>query len=400
MAHAIQSVSATKILDSRGKPTISVTLATERTSESASVPMGASTGSREAKVLDADISIALIQGEVAAALAGKKFDQQTLDDFLIQLDGTPNKARLGAGATLGVSMAFARAAATEASQPLYAYLAGLAGTTPALPCPMFNVINGGKHAKGGLSVQEFLFVPTGIATIVERLRAGEACIVALQALLEERGEATNMGDEGGFAPKLHDTGAALDLLATSVITAGYAVKDIRLSIDAAASSFKKGDVYNLDGSELSAGRLCERWEALAKQYNLLSIEDPFGEEDMGSFAALQARIGAMVVGDDLTVTNVASIAAAAHAGAVRAVILKPNQVGTVSETIAAAQAARRESIALIASHRSGETLDTFIADLSVGLSCEYIKAGAPTRPERMAKYHRLVAIAAQLEKTA
>src|SRR3990167_5818886 len=389
MASAIKSIRALEIQDSRGNPTLQAFVTTEKAEGTASVPAGASTGSHEAVVVAAAQAIANINGEIAAALAGKSFDQQSLDDFLIKLDGTPNKARLGGNALLGVSMAFARVAAAEAKQELFVYLATLAGTTPALPCPMFNVINGGKHANSGLAVQEFLLVPAGIHGARERLDAGIACAGALKVLLEERGESTAMGDEGGYAPHLAGTEAALDLLLQSVANAGYATDDIRLSLDAAASSFKKGEEVSGD-----------QWVALAKRYQLLSIEDPFAEGDMAAFAALQKETDALIVGDDLTVTQAPRIADAARASAIRAVILKPNQAGTVSEAVEAARTARTAGLILIASHRSGETNDAFIADFAAGLACEYLKAGAPTRPERMVKYNRLMDITTLIEKPA
>ena len=396
MASAIKSIRALEIQDSRGNATLQAFVITEKAEGTASVPAGASTGSHEAVVVEPAKAVANINGEIAAALAGKSFDQQSLDDFLLQLDGTPNKARLGGNALLGVSMAFARAAAAEAGQELFAYIAGLAGTTPALPCPMFNVINGGKHAPArpaggdsGLAVQEFLLVPAGLHGARERLNAGMACAGALKVLLEERGESTAMGDEGGYAPRLAGTEAALDLLLQSVANAGYAADDIRLSLDAAASSFKKGEEVPGD-----------QWAALAKRYRLLSIEDPFAEDDPAAFAALQKKTDALIVGDDLTVTQAPRIAEAARTSAIRAVILKPNQVGTVSEAFEAARTARTAGLTLIASHRSGETNDAFIADFAAGLACEYLKAGAPTRPERMIKYNRLMDIAALIEKPA
>src|SRR3989338_5581176 len=297
MASAIKSIRALEIQDSRGNPTLQAFVTTEKAEGTASVPAGASTGSHEAVVVAAAQAIATINGEIAAALAGKSFDQQSLDDFLLKLDGTPNKARLGGNALLGVSMAFARVAAAEAKQELFVYLATLAGTTPALPCPMFNVINGGKHANSGLAVQEFLLVPAGIHGARERLDAGIACAGALKVLLEEGGESPARGDEGGYAPHLAGTEAALDLLLQSVANAGYAAEDIRLSLDAAASSFKK--VEEVPGDQLAA---------LAKRYRLLSIEDPFAEGDMAAFAALQKKTDALIVGDDLTVTQTPRLA--------------------------------------------------------------------------------------------
>jgi enolase len=384
----IKTLTAREIADSRGAPTIEVTLTTERTNAVASVPSGASVGVHEANVISAKDAAAAVRGEIAAALAGKSFTQQELDAFLCKLDGTPGKARLGANAILGVSIAFARAQAQENGVPLYAYLGSLDNrSTFAIPQPLFNVLNGGKHAKHGIDVQECMLAPVGFATMEEKVRAAQACVSVLKSILEKMGCGSDMGDEGGFAPALSSNDEALEVLAAAIREAGYAGK-IRMALDIAASSMP-----NFNKEKMSAW-----YVAIAKKYPLVSIEDPFGEDDFDDFAALRAALdkNICVVGDDLTVTSTARIALAAQKKAVDAVIIKPNQVGTVTEAVEAVRAARAAGWKVFASHRSGETMDPFIADFAVGLSCDYIKAGAPTRPERMAKYTRLMEIENEL----
>lgn len=385
----IKSLSAKEVPDSRGNPTIEVTLATTSATGTATVPSGASVGVHEAKVVAPSVAVPQINAEAAAALGGKEFDQTSLDNFLIQLDGTPDKSRLGGNALLGVSLAFARAAAAEQKVELYRYLGGLAGvSTFTIPQPMFNILNGGKHAKNGLDIQECMVVPVGFATMQEKVRAAEACVAALKTLLEAKAYGTTMGDEGGFAPAVSGNDEALELLAAAIAQAGYTTEQIKISLDVAASS--------LPGMDKE--KMFDWYLAIAQKYPVLSIEDPFGEDDFAGFADLRAALSdsVRVVGDDLTVTNPARIAQAAQAKAIDAVIIKPNQVGTVSETIAAVAAVHTQGWVAIASHRSGETPDTFIADVAVGLGCSFIKAGAPTRPERTAKYTRLTLIESEL----
>lgn len=404
----MRSITAREIADSRGRPTLEVTVELESASGSASVPSGASTGSREAIELrdpDGRMGAAIAKvAEAERALEGKSLTQTELDRALVALDGTPNKSRLGGNTTVGVSLAFARAAAAAARMPLYAYIASLAGVAPALPCPMFNVINGGKHAAGVLSIQEFMFVPHGITGTERQVAAGVACTDALRVLLSERRVSAEMGDEGGFVPRFpaHEqaTEQALELLTQAREKAGFAPEQVRVSLDAAASSFAAAAGYRLDGKDFTPQELLAWWAGLAQKHGILSIEDPFNEDAVEDFAALRAQTSALVVGDDLTTTSAAAIERAAAAGAIGAVIIKPNQVGTLSETVAAARAARAAGLILIASHRSGETSDTWIADVAVGLGAEFIKAGAPTRPERLAKYNRLIEIAAKLAVTA
>ncbi len=383
----IQSLSAKEIADSRGNPTIEVTLNTAGGLGTASVPSGASVGAHEARVVEPTVAVAQINTEVSTALSGKEFDQKSLDAFLITLDGTPDRSRLGGNALLGVSLAFARAAAAEQKVELYTYFGTLAGNTAfAMPMPMFNVLNGGKHAKGGIAIQECMLVPVGVNGIGAQVQAAQDCMVALKTLLEKKGYGTQMGDEGGFAPALTSNEEALDLLVSAVSAAGYAGK-IKLAIDVAASSYDAFDKETMS-----------KWYAdILKKYPLVSIEDPFTEDDWESFAALRASVGdTLVVGDDLTATNAGRIALAAQKNAINAVIIKPNQAGTISETIDAVAVVRAQGWSAIASHRSGETPDTWIADIAVGLLCGYIKAGAPTKPERTAKYTRLMEIESKL----
>ena len=381
--HKIESLSARTIADSRGNATIEVTLGTANGKGVASVPSGASVGAHEARVVEPAVAVAQINTEISMALSGKEFDQKSLDEFLIALDGTPDRRRLGGNALLGVSLGFARAAAAEQKVELYKYFGNLAGnTTFALPMPMFNVLNGGKHAKGGIAIQECMLVPVGVDVVGAQVQAARDCVAALKVLLEKNGYGTEMGDEGGYAPALTGNDEALDLLVSAISAAGYA-GEIKLAIDVAASSMPAFDKETMS-----------KWYAdIVKKYPLISIEDPFTEDDWESFAVLRASaLDVLVVGDDLTATNAGRITLAAQKNAINAVIIKPNQVGTVSETIDAVAAVRAQGWKAIASHRSGETLDTWIADVAVGLGCGYIKAGAPTKPERTAKYNRLMEI--------
>lgn len=402
----INALNAREIPDSRGEPTIEVALATDHAQTIASVPSGASVGAHEAKTITAKDAVAAIGGEIYVALAGKEFDQRALDACLCELDGTPDKHRLGANALLGISIAFARAEAQERGVALYAYLGSLDGREVfSMPRPLFNVLNGGKHVparpgRRGIDIQECMLAPIGFASVKEKVRAAQACVSMLRSLLEERGESTELGDEGGFAPALATNDEALDLLVAATAAAGYADK-IKIALDIAASSFYADGQYTLraGGVEkpLSQEQMLSWYGAMAKTYPLISIEDGFAEDDLEGFVMLCKELGGILcVGDDLTVTNVGRIALAAQQGAVNACIIKPNQVGTVSEGVDALRAVRAAGWKVFASHRSGETLDSFIADFAVGLSCDYIKAGAPTRPERMAKYNRLMEIEEQL----
>ena len=381
----IESLSARTIADSRGNPTIEVTLGTAYGLCVASVPSGASVGAHEAKVVEAAKAVAQINTEVNVALVGKEFNQKNLDDFLLQLDGTPDKSRLGGNAMLGISLAFARAAAAEQKGELYWYLGGLAGVSSfSMPTPMFNILNGGKHARNGVAIQEYMIVPQESGA-KQQVESAQRVVESLRTLLAEKGYETALGDEGGFSPRLKNNEEGLELLSEACVRSG--ANRCKLALDIAASSME-----HFDKEKMSA------WYAsILKKYPLVSIEDPFTEDDWDGFSALRASAGerVLVVGDDLTVTNPARIALAAQKKAINAVIIKPNQVGTVSETIAAVASAHAHGWKAIASHRSGETLDVWIADVAVGLGCEYIKAGAPTKPERSQKYTRLI----EIEKT-
>lgn len=397
-------------MDSRGNPTVEVELETQQGKGVASVPSGASVGAHEAHELrDNDgasrgvsEAIAHVNETIAAATVGKEFDQQSLDAFLCELDGTPNKSRLGANAILAVSVAFARAQAHEQGVELYAYLGSLDDRKIfSSPVPLFNIINGGKHARDGIDIQECMLAPIGFKSMRERVAAAEKCMVILKVLLEQKGCSTEMGDEGGFAPALSSNDEALDLLVTSIKNAGYSTDQVMIALDVASSSFYEGGKYVLkSGGErlLDRAHIIEWYAALAEKYPLISIEDGLAEDDWDGFVGLQKALGEnlSIVGDDLTVTNVSRIGMAIEKKAANACIIKPNQIGTVTESINAVRAARNAGWKLFASHRSGETMDTFISDFAVGLGCDYIKAGAPTKKERMVKYDRLIEIEEQL----
>ena len=405
----IISIIAREILDSRGEPTIEVELATERARGRASVPAGASVGAHEALELrDGDSeryrgrgvlkAVANVSGEIAREMVGKEFDQTSLDEFLIKLDGTPNKSRLGANALLGVSIAFARAAAAEQDAELFSYLGSLDERNSfLLPQPAFNVLNGGAHAANGLDIQEYMLLPIAFTSVAEKVRVAGDCINALKVLLEEQGYDTGLGDEGGFAPRLGSNEEALDLLVAAIARAGYTADQIKIALDVAASQLYKDGAYLLRaGGEkrLNSEDMLAWYTRLVETYPIISIEDAFSEDDLEGFAALRAALGdhILVVGDDLTVTDTRRIRQASEARAVNAVIIKPNQIGTLSEALAALRAAKKNGWKVWASHRSGETDDTFIADFAVGLSADYLKAGSLAREERVAKYNRLMEI--------
>ena len=405
----ITGLNAREILDSRGMPTLEVTLTTHKARAVASVPAGASTGVHEAVELrDGEArfggkgvrkAVACIQEEIAHALVGNSFDQASLDGALCSLDGTERKSRLGANSLLGVSLAFARAAAQEQNIPLYAYFGALAGNTKfSLPRPMFNVLNGGKHADSKLSFQEFMLVPTHGVSMATCVEQAAAVIAALRVGLAERGFAVSVGDEGGFAPHLASNEEALDFVWSAIGRSGHEA-DFSIALDAAASSFYTDGAYALDADRvLSREALLAYYTSLCERYPIRSIEDPFAEDDWEGFHLIQADMGGRItiVGDDVLVTSVLRIAEAAEKQALNAAIIKPNQVGTVSETIAAAQAVKARGWATVASHRSGETTDTSISDLAVGLSCDFIKAGSLARGERVCKYNRLMEIESEL----
>lgn len=407
----IRSLSAREILDSRGKPTLEVYCILESNiTARASVPSGASTGVHEAHELrDGDTAryrglgvltpVASVAEEIADALVGNDYTQALLDEALVALDGTADKSRLGANTILAVSLAFARANAQEQSQSLYEYINQLSGVSMGpMPKPMFNVINGGKHADSGLDIQEFMIIPRGFDLVSRGIQAGAEVMYALRDVLSAKGYATSVGDEGGFAPKLASNEEAFKHIVTAIAKAGYTHDDVAIGIDAAASEFFIQDSYHVrrggpEKQQLSSAELVAWYGELAGAFPLVSIEDPCAEDDWDGFAMLTKQLpGVTVVGDDLTVTNVTRIQEAIACNAINAVLLKLNQIGTLTETIAAATLTKSQGWKCIVSHRSGETDDTFIADLAVGIGAEFLKSGSLQRSERVAKYNRLMEI--------
>jgi enolase len=407
----VQDVGALEILDSRGRPTLQVTVDLSDGSRGvAGVPSGASTGTREAVELrDGDPSrfggsgvmkaAANVTGEIRDALAGKEFDGlAALDRALIALDGTDTKARLGANAVVGVSMAATAATAASAGLPVWGYLAQTAGTTASLPVPHFNVINGGVHAANALDFQEFMIAPVGAPSLAEAVRAGAEVYAALRRALTDRGMTTGLGDEGGFAPAISSPADALALLVEAIDSAGYTPgrDGIAIALDPAASEFASNGSYTVAEQQLSTKEMIEFYAELVGRFPIWSIEDGLAEDDWDGWVALTERLGEKVqlVGDDIFVTDPATIARGVQRGAGTAALIKVNQIGTVSQTLEALETCRDAGWAAMVSHRSGETCDTFIADLAVGIGCGQIKSGAPARGERAAKYNRLLAIAA------
>ena len=406
----IKSVSARQILDSRGKPTIEVSLSSSNFKEVASVPSGASTGIHEALELrDGDPkyyaglsvnqAISNVQKEIAEKIIDKEFDQKTLDQFLIDLDGTPNKSKLGANAILGVSMAFAKVEAKEEGLELYEYLAKLAeNKNYKFPVPMLNIINGGQHADSGLDIQEFMLGPVGFDSFKEKIRVGAEVIYALRKILKDKGYTVSVGDEGGFAPKLETNEEALELMVMAIEKAGYTRDQVKIGMDAAASSFYENGKYNLkingELKSLSSEEMVAWYKDLTEKYPIISIEDGLAEDDWEGFNLLTKTLGSKItiVGDDLLVTNIKRIKTAIEKEAVNSVLIKLNQIGTVTETIEAITLAQKQGWSPFVSHRSGETTDTFIADLSVGLACPFIKSGSLVRGERVCKYNRIMEI--------
>jgi enolase len=410
---AITGVYAREILDSRGHPTIEVEVQLESGSWGrAAVPSGASTGKREAVELrDGDAqryrgkgvrqAVRNVEETIAPELEGQEAaEQAAVDQALLELDGTPNKSGLGANAILAVSLAVARAAADDAGLPLYAYLGGVGGRL--MPVPMLNVLNGGAHADNGLDFQEFMLVPAGADSFAGALRMGVEIFHTLKDLLRERGLATGVGDEGGFAPDLPNNTAALDLFLVAIERAGYrAGAEVMLALDVAASEFADGPGrYRLrrEGVVLSSEELVARYEALCDRYPIVSIEDGLGEDDVAGWETLTRRLGGRVqlVGDDLFVTNPAIIQQGIQNGLANAVLIKLNQVGTLTETLEAVELAKRAGYGTIISHRSGETEDTFVADLAVAVNAGQIKTGSVARGERTAKYNQLLRIEEEL----
>ncbi len=404
---AIERVHARQILDSRGNPTVEVELALRSGATGrAAVPSGASTGEFEATELrdggseylgkGVGRAVANVNGEIAKAVGGlDASDQATLDRRLIDLDGTPNKSRLGGNAILGVSLAAAHAAAAEESLPLWRYLGGEGAHV--LPVPMMNVLNGGAHADNSVDFQEFMIVPVGATSFREGLRYGAEVFHALKKTLHDQGLGTTVGDEGGFAPNLESNEAALQLLVDGIEAAGYRPgEDVAIALDPATSEIFRGGAYDLEheGRKLSSGELADYWAQLAGKYPILSIEDGMDEEDWDGWKVLTDKLGDTVqlVGDDLFVTNVERLKRGIDAGVANSILIKVNQIGTLTETLAAIALARENGYTAVMSHRSGETEDVTIADLAVATGCGQIKTGAPSRSDRVAKYNQLLRI--------
>ena len=410
----VDAVIAREILDSRGNPTVEVEVGlTDGSVGRAAVPSGASTGAFEAYELrDGDQDRYLGKGVTRAVDAVfdelgpaiddlEASDQRLVDQALTEADGTDNKQRLGANAILGVSLAVAHAAAESAGLPLYRYLGGPTANT--LPVPLMNIINGGAHADTGVDIQEFMAVPLGAETFSEGLRWGVEVYHALKALLKEKGYATALGDEGGFAPDLPHNAAALDLIVEAIERAGYVPgRDIAVALDVASTEFFENGVYRFEGQDRSAAEMTAYYAELLDRYPLVSIEDPLAEDDWAGWQQLTAELGDRVqlVGDDLFVTNPARLADGIAQGAGNSLLVKVNQIGTLTETLDAVQLAQRSGYTAILSHRSGETEDVTIADLAVATDCGQIKTGAPARSERVAKYNQLLRIEEELAAAA
>jgi enolase len=407
----VVDVSALEILDSRARPTVAVTLRLDNgTAASARVPSGASTGSREAvERRDGDPSryggagvlgaVAAVNTEIAELLCGRPWASLAeADQAMIELDGTPNKSRLGANATVGVSMALARALADSAGVPLWRWLTP-GGVTPSLPVPHFNVLNGGVHAPNSLDFQEFMVAPVGAPSMAEAVRAGAEVYAALRRELASRKLSTGLGDEGGFAPEIAEPEEVLSLLVQAIADAGYAADadGVSIALDPAASEFRQPDGrYKVAGDLLDTSQMIDRLARITGRFPVHLIEDGLGEDDEDGWIALTARLGGgtELVGDDIFCTNPAIITRAIERGIGNASLIKLNQIGTVTETLQAMAICRAAGYRQFVSHRSGETEDTFIADLAVGTGCGHLKTGAPARGERVAKYNRLLEIAA------
>jgi enolase len=409
---AIIDIQAREILDSRGNPTVEVDVTLESGSLGrAAVPSGASTGAHEAVELrDGDEdryggkgvlnAVDAVNGEIFDALSGQDADEQILvDQLLIDLDGTPNKSRLGANAILGVSLAVAKAAADEVGMPLFRYVGGAYART--LPVPMMNVINGGAHADNPIDIQEFMILPVAAESMTDAIRMGAEVFHALKKQLKAAGHSTNVGDEGGFAPNLASADAALGFLMKAIESAGYVPgEDIALALDVASTEFFRDGLYHLDGEGKSLDQegMVRYLEALVKRFPIVSIEDGMAEDDFAGWAALTASLGARVqlVGDDLFVTNPKRLAEGIERHLANSILVKVNQIGTLSETLEAVERAHRAGYTAVFSHRSGETEDATIADLAVATNCGQIKTGSLSRSDRLAKYNQLIRIEERL----
>ncbi|MGZ4626175.1 MAG: phosphopyruvate hydratase [Kineosporiaceae bacterium] len=410
----IEDVGAREILDSRGNPTVEVeVLLDDGTTARAAVPSGASTGAFEVvERRDGDKgryggkgveqAVAAVVEQIGPALVGYEATEQRLvDQAMLDLDGTDNKGALGANAILGVSLAVAKAAADSSGLPLFRYVGG--PNAHVLPVPTFNILNGGAHADGGVDIQEFMIAPIGAATFREALRWGAETYHALKSVLKGKGLATGLGDEGGFAPSLPANRDALELVATAVEQAGFTLgSDIALALDVAATEFFDAGRYTFEGAQRSSDEMIEYYRGLVDAFPLVSIEDPLSEDDWEGWTAITAVLGdrVQVVGDDLFVTNPQRLQRGIDLGAANALLVKVNQIGTLSETLDAVDLAHRNGYRTMISHRSGETEDTTIADLAVAVGSGQIKSGAPARSERVAKYNQLLRIEEELDEAA
>jgi enolase len=415
----IERVHARQILDSRGNPTIEVDVQTESGAFGrAAVPSGASTGTHEAVELrDGDKKVYMGKGvlkavenvnnKIAAEVIGSSvYDQNLVDKIMIELDGTPNKANLGANAILGTSLAIAKAAAMESGQSLYRYIGGVNANT--LPVPMMNILNGGSHADNSIDFQEFMVMPVKAATFSEALRMGTEVFHTLKKVLHDKGFSTNVGDEGGFAPNIKSNEEAIEIVLMAIEKAGFKPgEDIFIAMDAASSEFydAKTDLYTFkksDGKKLSSAEMVDYWATWAAKYPIISIEDGMAEDDWKGWKGVTDKIGKKVqlVGDDLFVTNVTRLQDGIDQGVANSILIKVNQIGSLTETINAVNLAKRNSYKSIMSHRSGETEDNTIADLAVALNTGQIKTGSASRSDRMAKYNQLIRIEEELGETA
>ncbi|CAB4635122.1 unannotated protein [freshwater metagenome] len=410
---SIESVIAREILDSRGNPTVEVEILLEDdTVARAAVPSGASTGAFEAAerrdggsryggkgVQDA---VDAVEDEIAPAIIGMDADDQRLiDQVMIDLDGTPNKSRLGANAILGVSLAAARAAAQSAELPLFRYVGG--PNAHVLPVPMMNILNGGAHADTGVDIQEFMIAPIGAASFKEALREGTEVYHALKSVLKKAGYSTGLGDEGGFAPDLPNNRAALELIAQAVELTGLKLgKDVALALDVASTEFYENGSYTFEGKSRTAEEMTDYYAALLADFPMVSIEDPLAEDDWAGYRHITEAIGSKVqlVGDDLFVTNPERLARGIKENVANSLLVKVNQIGSLTETLDAVTLAQTNGYRCMMSHRSGETEDTTIADLAVATNCGQIKTGAPARSERVAKYNQLLRIEEELDDAA
>ena len=411
---SIEAIGAREILDSRGNPTVEVEVVLEDgTFERAAVPSGASTGAFEAvERRDGDKgryqgkgvqdAVDAVNDIIAPELIDEDAsDQRRIDEIMIELDGTPNKGKLGANAILGVSLAVAKAAAESAGLPLYRYLGG--PNAHILPVPMMNILNGGSHADTNVDIQEFMIAPLGAPTFREALRWGAEVYHTLKAVIKERGLSTGLGDEGGFAPNLSSNAAALDLIIEAIEKAGFKPgTDVALALDVASSEFFKDGLYQFEGEGRSTDYMVSYYEKLIRDYPLVSIEDPLSEDEWDAWTALTAEIGNRVqlVGDDLFVTNPERLRKGIELHAANALLVKVNQIGSLTETLDAVEEAHRNGYRTMTSHRSGETEDTTIADLAVATNSGQIKTGAPARSERVAKYNQLLRIEEDLDDAA